>query len=206
MMRDLLILGTGAHAAEMAGIVERINAAAPTWRMLGFVSADPVGSSGTLNGHPVLGADAITDLRDTALAVENEWPRPLSVSRERLASLVDPSVFVAPSACIGSGCVFFPHGFVGHRAQLGDEVFCLAGCILNHDVVVEDGVIMASGVVLAGSVHVEAGCYLGQFCTVRQQVRIGRGSLIGMGAVVLRDVPPNSVMVGNPARRLRDRE
>jgi acetyltransferase-like isoleucine patch superfamily enzyme len=65
---------------------------------------------------------------------------------------------------------------------------------------------MASGVVLAGSVHVEGGCYLGQFCTVRQQVRIGRGSLVGMGAVVLRDVPPNSVMVGNPARRLRDRE
>ena len=30
-------------------------------------------------------------------------------------------------------------------------------------------------------------------------------ALIGMGAVVIRDVPPNSIMVGNPARRLKDR-
>ena len=51
----------------------------------------------------------------------------------------------------------------------------------------------------------EADCYLGQACTVKQFVRVGKGSLIGMGAVVLRDVPPNAVMAGNPARRLKDR-
>ena len=35
-------------------------------------------------------------------------------------------------------------------------------------------------------------------------LRIGRDSLIGMGCVVVKDVPPNSVMAGNPARRMRD--
>src|SRR5439155_11647277 len=133
----------GAHAAEMADIVNRVNRASPTWRLLGFVSPGPTRAGSTLNGHPVLGAAAIEDLPEAALAVENEWPRPLNVPRERLASLVDPSVFVAGTARIGAGCVIFPHGFVGHRARLGDEVFCLAGCLLNHDVVVEDGVIMA---------------------------------------------------------------
>jgi acetyltransferase-like isoleucine patch superfamily enzyme len=54
-------------------------------------------------------------------------------------------------------------------------------------------------------VWVEDGCYLGQACAIKQYLRIGRGSLIGMGSVVVRDVPPNSVMVGNPARKLRDR-
>lgn len=72
----------------------------------------------------------------------------------------------------------------------------------NHDVCLEENFTVCSGVTLAGFVHVEAGCYLGQACTIKQYVRIGRGSLIGMGAVVLRDVPPNSVMVGNPARPL----
>jgi acetyltransferase-like isoleucine patch superfamily enzyme len=36
-------------------------------------------------------------------------------------------------------------------------------------------------------------------------LRIGRDSLIGMGSVVVSNVPPNSVMVGNPAHKLRDR-
>jgi len=36
-------------------------------------------------------------------------------------------------------------------------------------------------------------------------VRIGRGSLIGMGAVVVKDVVPDSVIIGNPGRKLRDR-
>lgn len=63
---------------------------------------------------------------------------------------------------------------------------------------------MCSKVTLAGVVHVEADCYLGQSCTIRQHLRIGKKSLIGMGAVVVKDVPPNSVMVGNPARRIRD--
>jgi acetyltransferase-like isoleucine patch superfamily enzyme len=58
---------------------------------------------------------------------------------------------------------------------------------------------------LAGEIHVEADCYLGQSCTVRQKLRIGRGSMVGMGAVVIADVEPNSVMVGNPARKLRER-
>ncbi len=54
-------------------------------------------------------------------------------------------------------------------------------------------------------VHVESGCYLGQACTIKQYLTIGRESLIGMGSVVLKDVPPNSVMVGNPALWLRKR-
>jgi acetyltransferase-like isoleucine patch superfamily enzyme len=101
--------------------------------------------------------------------------------------------------------VLYSHCFVGLNARIGDALFCLSGCIINHDDVIEDRVTLASGVTLAGSVHIEADCYLGQGCTVRQELRIGRGSLIGMGAVVVSDVPPNSVIVGNPGRRLRDR-
>jgi acetyltransferase-like isoleucine patch superfamily enzyme len=58
-------------------------------------------------------------------------------------------------------------------------------------------------VTLAGGLYVEADGYIGQGCQIRQQLRIGRKSLIGIGAVVVKDVPAGSVMVGNPARLLR---
>ena len=92
-----------------------------------------------------------------------------------------------------------------HHAVLDDRVFCLSSSVINHDDHLEDNVTVCSNVSLAGLVHVERDCYLGQGCTIRQELRIGRGSLIGMGSVVIRDVPPNSVVVGNPGRRLRDR-
>lgn len=205
-MRDLLILGNGVHGAEMVEIVERINRTAPTWNLLGYLSPQEGEAGRTRNGYPVLGSvSALVDYPDACLIPDNEWPRSLPIPYERLVSLVDPTVFVSRTAVIGRGCVLYPHGFVGLNARLGDYIFCLSGSIINHDDVLEDHVVLASGVRLAGSVTVEAECYLGQSCTVRETTRIGRGSLIGMGAVVIRDVAPNSVIVGNPGRRLRSR-
>lgn len=206
MVRDLLILGVGVHAAEMAEIVERVDTAKPTWRLLGFIAPEKKHVGEQQNGYPILGAiDQLPEYPDACLVPAYGWPQSPTLPRVRLITLVDPTAFVSRTAAIGAGCVLYPHCFVGLHATIGDYVFCLSSSVINHDVVLEDQVTVASGVSLAGSVHVEADCYLGQACTIRESVRIGRGSLIGMGAVVVKDVPPNSVIVGNPGRRLRDR-
>lgn len=207
-MRDLVILGTGVHGAEMAEIVERVNRVAPTWRLLGLIAPDgQAAEAGRRWGYPVLGAsEAIGRFPDAWFVPDNEFRSALMPPRERMATLVDPSSFVSRMARIGAGCVIYPSCFVGLNAVLGDRVFMLSGCVVNHDVRLADGVVLCSNVVLAGGVHVEADSYLGQGCSVRQFLRVGRRSLVGMGSVVVKDVPPGSVMVGNPARKLRDRE
>lgn len=207
-MKDLIILGTGVHAAEMAEIVARINRVSPAWNLLGFIGAHEEAdhSRADAAGLPVLGApEAVGAYPRAYLVPDNEWPRTLPVPRDRLVSIVDPAAFVSETAAIGLGCVFYPNCFIGLNARVGDYVFSLSGSVINHDDIVEDRTVLASGVTLAGSVHVEPDCYLGQGCVIREAVRVGRNSLIGMAAVVVRDVPPNSVMAGNPARRLRDR-
>lgn len=186
-MRDLWILGDGVHGREMADIVARVNAVRPTWNLLGRVA-------------PAEDWDTVPD----ALVIpDNEWPDTLPIPSGRLATLVDPSVFVASGARIGPGCVVYPHGFVGADAVLGERVFCLAGCAVNHDCVVEARAVLATGVLLAGGVRVGERAYLGQGCTVRQNLVLGAGCLIGTGAVIVRDVAPGAVMVGNPGRALR---
>jgi len=206
-MQDLIILGAGPHAQEMADIVAQINRAQPTWNLLGSIvspqQADQVGQ--TIDNLTILGTYGQIEQYPQAYFAAEYGSDSSGCRRERLISLIAPSAFVARTAVIGAGCVIYPNCFVGHNARLGDRVFVLSSSTINHDNVLEDHVSVCSHVSLAGYVHVESGCYLGQACTVRQYLRIGRDSLIGMGSVVLADVPPNSVMVGNPAHKLRDR-
>jgi sugar O-acyltransferase (sialic acid O-acetyltransferase NeuD family) len=204
-MHDLLILGTGVHAAEMVEIVDRVNCVREAWNLLGCVSNGKDNPPGELNGCPIFPPSVITGTYASArLVPAYGWPGLTDLPRDRCVSLIDPTVFVSRTAQIGVGCVIYPHCVVGAYARVGDFVFSLSGSVINHHDVIEDRVAIATAVTLAGQVHVEADCYLGQSSTCRQLLRIGRGSLIGMGSVIIKDVPPNSVMVGNPARRLRD--
>jgi sugar O-acyltransferase (sialic acid O-acetyltransferase NeuD family) len=210
-MRDLIICTTSAHARELGDIVDAVNVSRPTWNLLGFLAAGPDEPQDIkINGLPVLGSVEDLDRFSEACFLPTPFTKPFDigperVDPERVVSLVAPTAFVAKTATLGSGCILFPGCFVGGGARLGDGVAALANCVINHDDVLEDRVVLASGVTLAGSVHVETKSYLGQRCSVRQHLRIGAGSLIGMGAVVIKDVAPDSVMVGNPARRLRGR-
>lgn len=202
-MRDLLILGTGAHAMEMAEIVDRINKVERAWNLVGFVAPWAEQAGEERLGLPVFGPEQVMERYPTAFVVpEYDWPHKAQISRQRLATLIDPGAFVSPTAQLGLGCVVYPQCFIGAYARIGDLLFCLAGSVINHEDVIEDRVTLTSAVTIAGNVHVEADCYLGQSCTIREMVRIGRGSLIGMGSTVLRDVAPNSVMIGSPARKL----
>src|SRR5713101_5012215 len=130
MVRDLLILGIGVHAAEMAEIVERMNGARPAWTLLGYIAAKEKSVGEQRNGYPILGTiDRLPDYPDACFALAFGWPPSLAVPRDRLVSLVDPSAFVSRTATIGAGCVLYPHCFVGLNARIGDHVFCLAGSV-----------------------------------------------------------------------------
>ncbi|QHT62079.1 hypothetical protein GXP70_20250 [Paenibacillus lycopersici] len=207
-MRDLFILGTGVHGGEIAEIIERINRVKPAWNLIGFVEQDTAKSGGSFNGYPILGLkEVLGHYPEAALVPEYEWPLKEEMrSERRLVTIADPSAFISRTAVIQPGTVLYPNCFVGLNARIGRFVFCLSGSVINHDAVLEDNVTLASGVRLAGSVHVEQGAYLGQASTVMEKLRIGGGSLIGMGSVVIRDVPPGSVMAGNPAKQIGSRD
>lgn len=75
-----------------------------------------------------------------------------------------------------------------------------------HDVILGKRVILAAGTIVGGWCELGDDVYCGVNVSIKPRVKIGAGAKIGMGAVVLHDVPAGAVMVGNPARLLRMRD
>lgn len=83
---------------------------------------------------------------------------------------------------------------------VGDDCYLMNQVYVAHDCVLGDGVTAASGARLAGHVVVGDKANLGLGVVVHQRRHVGAGAMIGMGAVVTRDVVGFSKTYGNPAR------
>jgi len=193
-MEDILILGVDIHAIEIVDIINM----AQKYNFLGIISESPDGSREYL-GYPVLGGpEALNNYPNAYRVPMHGWKD--RGDRSGWVTVAAPSSFIASSAKLGAGCVIYPNCFIGANARLGDGVFMLSGSVINHDCVIEDSVVIATGVTLAGGVKVKTRAYLGQACTVKQNLTVGEKCLVGMGAVVTRDIPDGVTVKGCPAR------
>lgn len=73
--------------------------------------------------------------------------------------------------------------------------------IAHNDYIDENSFIIA-GASIGGGVHIGKNCWVAPNASIKEQTRIGDNALIGLGAVVLKNVDENSVVIGNPAKRL----
>jgi carbonic anhydrase/acetyltransferase-like protein (isoleucine patch superfamily) len=93
------------------------------------------------------------------------------------------------------------------RIEIGERSNIQDGAILHGDpgkpTILEDHVTVGHRAVVH-SAYIERGCLIGIGAVVLDGVRVGAGSIVGAGAVVSKDVPPLSLVVGVPAKRLRD--
>jgi acetyltransferase-like isoleucine patch superfamily enzyme len=77
---------------------------------------------------------------------------------------------------------------------------------LGHDCVLGDYTSIAPLASISGNVLVGQGIDIGTSAVIRQRLKLRDGCGVGMGSVVIRDVPANTLVVGNPAKPLRELE
>ena len=124
------------------------------------------------------------------------------VGDERLGTIVHPSVHLPLDSRIGAGSILLAGVVLTAAVSLGNHVVCMPNVVLTHDCRVDDYGTVCAGVALGGGVTIGSAAYLGMAASVREGCRVGADAVVGMGAVVLTDVPEGEVWAGVPARRL----
>ena len=215
-MKRVIVLGAGGNCRDIVDTMGDLNrrAGAALYEPLGYLDDDPAKNGLELGGVKVLGplaaaadhADCwfVNGINGTALMSRKRGIiEATGIPRERFLTLVHPSAGVSTMAKLGVGVVILQNVSVCSAAAVGDHAMVLSNSVVSHDSIVGPFGYLAPGAVLAGYVRLEEAVYIGARAAVRCRVTIGARAIVGMGSVVLEDVPADAVMAGVPARRLR---
>lgn len=216
MIEDIVVYGTGGTSRDILEALEAINDDVPSWNLLGFLDDDQHLQGSEVMEYPVLGGGgllasessfrnckvAIGIANDRNLLVRKTIRERLRLPDDRFPVVVHPSASVSPRSKVGAGSVLLSGAFCASLAVLGKHVLVLQNSVISHDVSIGSFVSIASNVGTGGNVQVGEGAYLGLGSVLLPHVKVGRQSRVGMGAVVIRNVPDFTTVVGNPAHEI----
>jgi acetyltransferase-like isoleucine patch superfamily enzyme len=126
--------------------------------------------------------------------------------------LIRENTIIGNEVSIGSGTV------IEHRVKIGNGVRIHSNTFIPEFTEIKNGVWIGPNVVITNSKYpntpnskkmlkgpiLESMCVIGANVTILPGVKIGKGAIVGAGSVVVRDLPPGVVVVGNPARVIKN--
>jgi acetyltransferase-like isoleucine patch superfamily enzyme len=116
-------------------------------------------------------------------------------------------VEIQKNATVGKRCKISSHTFVCEGVTIEDNVFVGHNVAFINDsfprATTGEGELQTEANWKVERTFVKKGASIGSGCTILANVTIGENALVGAGSVVTKDVPPNTIVVGNPARVLR---
>lgn len=180
-----------------------------------FVFVDDATRETSVNGHRIMTWEAFLsaqNFKQICVAVANSRVREVLV-KKCIAAGVDlvgakaASALFQDDVSIPTCAIVSPFSTIGNNCEIGRSyIGDLYSCV-NHDCKIGNFVTLAPYANCNGNVYVDDHVYIGAGAIVRQgeagkPLKIGHGAVIGMGAVVTRDVAAGVTVVGNPARPL----
>jgi sugar O-acyltransferase (sialic acid O-acetyltransferase NeuD family) len=211
-MKQIAIFGVSGFGREVMPLARKQWSDAREPYDLVFVDDDPHATE--CNGHRVLTyvewLARPAGSRHISIAIANSSVRQKLVER----CLADEVLFFDVRASsvvqhddiqLGEGAILCSFVHLTSNIRIGQHFHANIYSYVAHDCVIGDYVTFAPGVMCNGNVVIEDYAYIGTGAIIKQgnpgqPLVIGRGAVVGMGAVVTKSVPPGVTVFGNPAK------
>lgn len=205
---SLIVVGASGWGKEVVWLATRAG-----WKVDGFLDDNPLLHNKRFYNLPILGTISDwTKFSNSSFIVAIAEPRVRKniiaemqkSGKPCFATLVDPSAcIITKITAIGEGSVVCAGSVITADVKINKHVIVNKLCSVGHDVILENFVTLAPQVMLGGHVHVNYGAEIGAASSVKQNVRVGQGAMVGMGGLVLKDVEPNSLVIGSPVTTMK---
>lgn len=210
MKRPVIMIGSGGHARVLISSL-----VLSSRQILGILDPDPMLVGRSIIGIRVIGNDDVINQYDPEEielvngigSISSTTCRCNVYSKFKMkgysfTQVIHPSAIVVNDVQVGEGSQIMAGAVIQTGSIIGDNVLVNTGAIIDHDCSIGAHTHVAPGAVLSGGIRVADMVHIGTSATIIQGINIGYGAMVGAGAVVVRDVPQQQKIVGNPGRYL----
>lgn len=192
MIEYLFILGAGPFAREIEDYFKRSFPSAKISLVSDFGEERAIGSEQY---------QKIVQKRDDACATYIGSGKMLirQEMMQQVKGVLGPPLLLSKAVWtdqIGKGTIIADNAVIAPRVNIGESVLVNYGATIGHDTTIAKLSAIGPQAAVGGFCRIEEAVYIGAGALIRECLSIGHDSTIGMGAIVTKDVPPNSLVTG----------
>lgn len=211
-MRKLIIIGAGGFGREVLEWAISSSDHDHLWTVKGFIDDAPESRLAHLRRAPILGSIVSYQIEPGDVFIcgigtpqlRRKIQEHLIEKGAEFVSIIHPTATVCSSAKIGCGVVVCPYALVSTDASVGDGSVIYYHASVDHDVTIGRYCQISGHCDIAGAASLGEEVFLGSHSVILPGITVAKGSTVGAGAVVTKNVRSGVIVYGVPAREKRN--